>query len=723
MPEFKVRVSRKIFTAADSGFSVFKVSILGSRESVTVVGRLPEVKVGDFLLLEGEEVDHPKFGHQIRVDQFQFFLPQDEEGIGQFLSSGRIKGIGPKTAQKIINRFGSRTLQVLEEDPERLKEIRGIRIGIIEEVRKSFSQEKPLRDVLVRLAPAGISAELALRIYQEFETDALTVLSRNPFQLVGRVRGVGFRIADRIAQLNGIERHDPRRIGAAIMFLLEQAEFQQGDLYLPHHVLVHRAVRFLEVEAEIIESELAKLVESKSLLRLEFEEAIIVKPSNLIVEKESARDVFRLVGRFQEVVDRVGTNFPDLELELNPEQKAAVVRSVSQPLTIITGGPGTGKTTLIRAIVEVLQHQNKRVALAAPTGRAAKRIEECCFYSASTIHRLLKIDPERREFQHNRQNPLKIDCLVVDEFSMVDAFLFQALLQALPANAQLVVIGDQDQLPPVGPGNVLKELIGCGFLDTVALKWNFRQNQDSLLLENAYRLNRGQELRIQPYSDDLDFVLLTPENDSQVLTTIARIINFYRADYPWNSANLQIISPMYRGPAGIDRINDMVQEQFNSESVLIEKESLKFKKRDKVMQLKNNYGKDVFNGDKGVIEAYAEDRRVLMVNFDGRLVEYGPDELDELTLAYAVSVHKAQGSEYDIVVLCLLSGHAPMLYRELFYTAITRAKKRLILLSDPKTVFLAARRHSPTPRKTLLGRFLREYFGQNRSSAIPGPAE
>ncbi len=384
--------------------------------------------------------------------------------------------------------------------------------------------------------------------------------------------------------------------------------------------------------------------------------------------------------------------------------------AVQNRLTIITGGPGTGKTTIIRAIIEILKANGKSILIAAPTGRAAKRIEESSLYQASTIHRLLKLNPETGQFVHNAQNPLKTDAIIVDEFSMVDSFILFALLQALADNTQLIVIGDKDQLPSVGPGNVLRDMIQSGYFNTIYLNRNFRQNQDSLIVENAFRVNSGEPLLFPAPNPELDFVFLPMRDEAQVLQKVEGIVRHYQSDYPFNSSAMQILVPMYRGQAGIDQINQMVQEKFNPEPFLLKREKAAFKRLDKVMQTKNDYDKQVFNGDLGIIEDYNAADKLLLVNFDGCIVEYAADELDELTLSYAVSVHKSQGSEYDIVVLSLLPAHARMLSRELFYTAITRARKKLILLSDENTVARACANSQPTLRKTLLPLRLREVF-------------
>lgn len=713
LPSYKVKVSRKIFTSPDTGFGVFKVLLDSSRESRVIVGNLFSLSEGDFLLIEGEEAEHPRFGKQIKVSRFEFILPQDGDGMAKYLSSGRFKGIGKKTAQKIVDHFGQQTFEVLENMPERLSEISGLKKTVIAEIKKSVRDSRVLRDLTVKLTPFGIGQETVFKIFREFGDLAQALMESNPYILIERVRGVGFKIADTIARAMGIAKTDSQRLRAGIYYVLDQSEFQHGDLYIEQDELLKKCSWLLDIADSDVFAALEKMIERSELCCQEIPEKCIIKPLNDLIEKQSARRLYQLsqgFGADQELAVNFETVFEKLALELTAEQKQAVLAAVKSRLTIITGGPGTGKTTIIRAIIEILKANRKSIMIAAPTGRAAKRIEESSFYQASTIHRLLKINPESGQFVHNAQNPLKTDAIIVDEFSMVDSSILYSLLQALADKTQLIIIGDKDQLPSVGPGNVLRDMIQSEYFQTIYLNRNFRQNQDSLIVENAFRVNSGETLLFPAYSPELDFVFLPVQNEAQVLEKVEGIVRYYQNEYPFNSTALQILMPMYRGDAGIDQINRLIQEKFNPEPFLLKKEKMAFKRLDKVMQTKNDYDKQVFNGDLGIIEDYDVRDKKLLVSYDGSIVEYGADELDELTLSYAVSVHKAQGSEYDIVVLGLLPSHSRMLSRELFYTAITRARKKLILLSDEKTVARACANSQPTLRKTLLPLRLREAF-------------
>jgi len=721
LASFKAKVSRKIFVSADSGFGVFLVRVEGTRESRVIVGNLFSLSEGDLLEIEGEESEHPRFGTQIKVSRFEFIKPQDGEGMARYLSSGRFKGIGKKTAQKIVDRFGQGTFEVLENDPERLREVPGLSRKIIDTVQQSVRDSRALRDLTVRLTPYGVGQEIVFRICREFGDLAPALVESNPYLLIERVRGVGFKVADTIARAGGMDKADPQRVRAGILFILEQGEFQRGDLYMPQDELLKKCSWLLDIEDSDVFAVLEKLLERSELRSAAIPEICILKPQNELIEKNAAQRLFKLAQEPfapRELAVNFEAVFEKLSLELTAEQKQAALAAVGNRLTIITGGPGTGKTTIIRAIIEIFKANQRTILIAAPTGRAAKRIEESSLYQASTIHRLLKFNPETGQFVHNAQNPLKTDAIIVDEFSMVDSFILFALLQALDDHTQLVIIGDKDQLPSVGPGNVLRDMIQSGYFPTIYLNRNFRQNQDSLIVENAFRVNSGEALLFPAPDPQADFVFLPVREEGQVLEKVERIVRYYQEAYPFNSPALQVLVPMYRGASGIDQLNQMIQEKFNLEPFLLKKEKAAFKRLDKVMQTKNDYDKGVFNGDLGIVEDYNAADKLLLVNYDGWVVEYAADELDELTLSYAVSVHKSQGSEYDIVVLCLLPAHARMLSRELFYTAITRARKKLILLSDEATVARACANSQPVSRKTLLPLRLREVF--EAPSSQPG---
>jgi exodeoxyribonuclease V alpha subunit len=710
---FKVKVLKKIFFSEETGFGVFSASVQGKRENTVIVGSLFDVNEGNFLEIEGEYVNHQKFGKQIRVDTFKASMPEDKDGIVKYLSSGRIKGIGKKTAEKIADRFGAETFKILEKNPGRLREIKGISRRLVEDIKKSTADNKTIRGLTVKLAPFGIGPETIFKIFKAFEDDAFAVLEQNPYILIERLRGVGFKIADTIARGFGIAANDAHRINAGLDFLLNQYEQKNGDLYVEEEELVKRAASMLDVSGEETLQCLERMVEKDQLVREEIPGRVVLSYRTYSIEKMIARHLYNLSTGPSDLKP-ISVDFNHIarrtDVNLTEEQQQAVASAANNRVTIITGGPGTGKTTIIRAIIEALEKNKKDVLIAAPTGRAAKRIEEATKYKASTIHRMLKINPETRRFEHNEQNPLRADAVIVDEFSMVDFLIFYSLLRAISQHTRLIIIGDKEQLPSVGPGNVLRDLIHCGYFNIIYLNRNFRQTEDSLIIENAYRINNGEELIFKPYSDELDFVFIRVASDRQALEKVLRIIDYYKDDYNYNSPDFQVLAPMYRGEAGIDNLNLRIQETFNREPVLLKKDKSVFKRWDKVMQLKNNYEKGIFNGEQGIVWDFDKEKNVMKVNFDDNFIEYSMDELDELTLSYAVTIHKAQGSEYRMVVLVLLPSHSIMLNRELFYTAATRTKEKIFLVSDPQTVRRAVNNSTPSQRKTLLPLRLKEIF-------------
>jgi exodeoxyribonuclease V alpha subunit len=710
----KVRVVKKIYYSAESGFGVFKISAKGESRSIpnTITGTLLNVAEGDFLTIEGKIVNHPRYGQQIQVHSFAFTLPEDKDGIIAYLSAGRIKGVGAKTAAKIVDTFGADTFNVLEKEPHRLEEIKGMRKSVIQEIRQNFQDNKIIRDLSVRLSPYGVGPETILKIYQEYSEDTFEVLKSNPYTLINRIRGIGFRIADAIARGFGIASNDPYRLAAGIEYFLELVEQREGDLYIEEDSLVKRTASLLDVELDEVLARVERLVESGDLIRENIPHPVLSSRKNCLIEKAIARKMFALQqGKPSPLYDM--DQMPPLaedSLTLTAEQMEAVHSAINHKMTIITGGPGTGKTTLIRAIIHLLLEQDLTVLVSAPTGRAAKRIEEATLYRASTIHRMLKVDPKTGAFIHNESNPLPTDAVVVDEFSMVDCALFHALLRAISSHTRLIIIGDKDQLPSVGPGNVLRDIIGSGFFKVIFLNRNFRQTKDSLIIENAYRINSGEALILSPYTPQLDFVFVKVDGEKEALQKVLNIVNHLLPEMAANSTNFQILVPMYRGESGIDNLNAIIQKTFNLVPDGIGRGTTYFKSGDKVMQLKNNYEKEIFNGEQGIVAEIDQENKSIVVDFWGYPVEYTLEEFDQLTLSYAISVHKSQGSEYDYLVLVLLPGHTVMLNRELFYTAVTRARKKIYLVSDERTLARAIANNARSERKTLLPRRLREIF-------------
>ncbi len=709
----KVKVTRKIFVSQENGFGVFKVLTLPERDSEIIVGNLFDVREGDSLEIEGEYVYHPRFGNQIKITGFKAVLPQDLQGIKKYLSSGRVKGVGKKSAEKIVEKFGIDTFEIIEKFPERLNEIKGLRKNMIQGLTASLNENKVLRELIVKLSPFGIGDETAFKIHKEFGNETFGVLSANPYMMIGRISGIGFKRADMVARGFDIAPDDPFRIMAGLKFILSGNEDRNGDLYMLREELSISGERLLGVDMLKVEEGVNDLLQRNEAASEKIPEEIILLFNNFLIEKAIARYLFKLNCEDSDKIDDVIDTGPvtsRLEVDLTPEQKNAVESAVNNKITIITGGPGTGKTTIIRAIIEAFESVGNLVQIAAPTGRAAKRIEEATSCQTSTIHRMLKISPETRTFVHDESNPLKADAIIIDEFSMVDTNIFFSLLKAIPVSAKLIIIGDKDQLPSVGPGNVLRDLITSGYFETIYLNRNFRQSENSLIIDNAYRINKGEEPSYSPYSDDLDFVFINYQKPSDIPGKVMKIIEYYDQEFDFNSMSYQILSPQYRGESGIDNLNLIVQEKFNKKGFVYKSEKLKLKEGDKVMQLKNNYEKEVFNGEHGLVEKYNNKTGILAVNYDGSLIEYSRDEFDEITLSYVISIHKSQGSEYDYLILVLSPAHSMMLNRELLYTAVTRAKKKIFLISDRETIAASVQRSTPGVRKTLLKRRLDEIF-------------
>ncbi|MEN8153192.1 MAG: ATP-dependent RecD-like DNA helicase [Acidobacteriota bacterium] len=709
----KLKIRRKIFISEENGFAVFKAAFSGRKESRIIVGNLFDVREGDILEIEGEEVFHPRFGDQIKVTRYKTLLPEDTDGIIKYLSSGRVKGVGKKSAGKIVEKFGKDTFEIIENTPDRLKEVTGLRKKTINSLINSLKENKTLRELIVKLSPFGIGSETVFKIYREFEDSTYEILEQNPYAMIERIKGVGFKRADMIAKGFGIKKNDPNRIRAGINFILTQNEERNGDLYMEEGNLVNSSASVLSVSHKEISEEISSLLDRNELISEEKPEKIILSYKNFLLEKAISRYIYNLSQKTlteKKIKIDLDTFFGERKIELTDEQKEAVKYAVNKKISIITGGPGTGKTTIIKAIIEIFEKEGQLVKIAAPTGRAAKRIEESSYYQTSTIHRLLKISPETKKFIHDESNPLKADAIIIDEFSMVDTNIFYSLLKAISINARLIIIGDKDQLPSVGPGNILRDLIESKYFKTIYLNRNFRQKEESLIIENAYRINKGEKLEIKPYSDELDFVFIRGGDTDFTLGKVKRIIEYLKNDFTFNSLDYQVLSPVYRGDLGINNLNRMIQENFNPNDFILKSEKLTLKKFDKVMQLKNNYDKEIFNGEHGTLKEYDKQNNRIYIDFEGNIIEYTKDEFEEITLSYAISIHKSQGSEYDYLILVLSPAHSVMLNRELLYTAVTRAKKKIFLISDEDTLKKAITTSTPNLRKTLLPVRLKEQF-------------
>lgn len=712
------QVERITYHNEENGYSVLKLRVPGRKDLVTVVGSFASVTAGESLRLTGEWGTHAKYGEQFKCEHYQSLAPATVDGIRKYLGSGLIKGIGPVMAKRIVQRFGQDTLEVIERDVERLREVEGIGPSRIEGIRKAWEEQKEIREVMVFLRSHEVSAAYATKIFKHYGNASVQILQENPYRLAMEIYGIGFLTADRIAQRLGFALDSPVRAEAGIHYVLFQAT-EAGHVCVPEQELLRQGTETLEIDKTILKEALFRLVAEGRILRQAVPEQVqegfgdpfaiylrgYYQAETQIAHRFEQQLAFQPLKRAVDTdraMDWLRTRLP---FQLAALQEEAVRRSLTDNIVIVTGGPGTGKTTLVQAIIAVYRQVRVRIALAAPTGRAAKRLNEATRHNAGTIHRLLEFSPQQGGFQRHERNPLAADLIIVDEASMLDCLLMHHLLKAVPSRATLILVGDVDQLPSVGPGSVLQDLIDCGRFPVVRLTEIFRQARQSRIIINAHRVQMGQFPYYQPNPDELqDFYLIEKDEPEDVLSIVLklcleRIPQRFKLD-PVD--DIQVLSPMNRGLIGVHRLNTELQELLNPQGITVERAGRKFRLHDKVMQIRNNYDKDVFNGDLGRIRKIDLENQEVQVEVDGRLVTYDFSELDELVLAYAVSVHKAQGSEYPAVVIPVTTQHYMMLQRNLIYTAITRGRKLVVLVGSKKALAIAVRNNKTSRRYTLL---------------------
>lgn len=693
-------VERIVFESPASGFLVARLRQPGVDELRTFVGKGLAISPGETVRLRGRWTEDKKWGLQLRVESYDTLQPATLEGIEKYLSSGLIEGIGPVYARRIVETFGLDTLRVIAEEPERLKSVPGLGGRRIEQIRASWSRQKSVQSLMVFLQGHGISPVQAVRIYQTYGEKAAAIVRQNPYQLARDIPGIAFATADTLAGRLGVDKEAPQRLEAGIEFSLWRG-MNEGHCYLPEPELRQDAARTLGVPPHALDAAFVKLVAEGQIIR---EGGALYLPLLHAAERGCAEKLKRLMATQHQPppvnlenalkwVERTG------KIYLSPEQREAIARGVHEKVLIITGGPGTGKTTVINSLLAILEKKGISFLLAAPTGRAAKRMEQATSRPASTIHRLLEFQPQRGHFAHNEANPLHADLIVVDEASMIDLPLMHALLAALPPFARLLLVGDADQLPAVGPGNVLMDLIASNVIPVVTLKTVFRQAEESGIVHNAHRINRGE----YPKFNTRDFFLIERHTGVEARDTLLEIIaeRIPRRFGLDPRRDIQVLSPLRRGDAGVHALNTALQDVLNPQGRPIPRRQLRV--GDKVMQLRNNYDREVFNGDIGFITGVNEESSAIEVTFEGgRMVEYPPEIQDDLTLAYAATVHKAQGAEYPAVVLLFLPQHYLMLHRNVLYTAVTRAKRIAIVIGDPKAIRTALHNTAPTRRHTRL---------------------
>jgi exodeoxyribonuclease V alpha subunit len=706
MDSFEGTVEQVVYYNPENGYTVCRLTLEGG-QPLTAVGSFPPLSAGEVMRVSGRWEVNPKFGRQFRVESFVPVLPSTVKGIEKFLSSGLVKGIGSVLARRIVKKFGERTIDVISEDPDKIAEVEGVGAVKLGEIKRSWAENRHIRDLIIFLQEHGVSTAMATRVYRQYGERSFAVLKRNPYQLCLDVWGIGFKTADQIALKLGVDPASPERVKAFILYLLEK-DSEQGHVFSYRDELAANCEKELSVGADQAGAAVETLARDRRVVAEPAGERQAVYLPQLFEAQEGvARALLRLQAESSpsppsDVEKTIAGVEKDLGLEFSARQKEAVQECFRRSILVITGGPGTGKTTIIRAVVAVFDSWGQTALLAAPTGRAAKRLSEATGKEAKTLHRTLEFNPKQGEFKRNESHPLRADALVVDEFSMVDLSLMYSLVRALPAGMRLILVGDKDQLPPVGPGNLLHDIIESGRVAVVRLDEIFRQVRDSLIVQNAHRINQGLSLIHPPREDkDADFYFLHHEDEDKAFETIVKLCCFNlprRLGLPALSTQIQVISPMYRGKCGVDNLNVALQARLNPREEGLRVGNREFRVRDKVMQVRNDYEKDVFNGDIGRIVGVDQRGFRLLVDFDGREVVFEKDDLNDITHAYAVSVHKSQGSEYQAVVMPLLIGHYIMLQRNLFYTALTRAKKLSVIVGSYKALHIAIKNDRPVKR-------------------------
>jgi len=680
---------------------------------ITVVGNLPELTPGEHLRIQGVWDNHPKHGKQFKSEVCEQVLPSTVAGMESYLGSGMVKGIGPKLAERIVGHFRETTFEIIENKPERLLEVPGIGQDRTGKIIAAWQEQKQVKEIMLFLHSHGVSTNLAVKIYKTYGDTALQIVQENPYQLERDIFGVGFKTADRIAQALGLAPEHPSRIEAGIVFALNEM-VNDGHVYAPREMLVERSTELLGVSADLIPAGLDRLANDerirpemipnpKSKNKAEGQSMAVIYLTPLYFgEKGVAERVKALVGSSTSFKDGNQLTFPDEEL--SEEQRSAIQMALAHPVSILTGGPGTGKTTCLKALIAILDAQGKSYALASPTGRAAKRLSEATGSPASTIHRLLEFSPVDG-FKRDDTNPLDVDFLVVDEASMLDILLTNHLLKAVQLGAHVLFVGDVDQLPSVGAGDVLRDLIRSEVAPVTRLTTIFRQAAGSQIITNAHRINRGQPPVFA--KDSGDFYLFPADDAGSAADWVIDVVT-ERIPQKFNFdalSDIQVLSPIYRGPAGVMILNERLQEKLNPAANNKSERRLYgtlFRVGDKVMQTRNNYDKDVYNGDIGFIRNIDIIEQTLGVDFDGRLAQYEWSEADELTLAYAVSVHKAQGSEFPVVVMAVVTQYYMMLQRNLLYTAITRSRDLCVLTGSRRAIGIAVHNNKVAQRFTAL---------------------
>ena len=734
LTELQGQIERITYTNEENGFTIVRVKVYGNRDLVTVVGNLLDPVPGEIIKMKGEWTTHPKYGEQFKITGYDTSVPASIYGIEKYLGSGLIRGIGPVMAKRIVNQFGKKTLDVIEHDIKRLTKVEGIgekRIGMI---KSAWDDQKEIRNLMLFLQSHGVGSGYATKIFKQYGHRSISLVRSNPFRLASDIFGIGFVTADKIAEKLGFSRDSELRAESGILYVLRQLS-DDGHVYYPYHPLVEKCREILDVDREII---------VKSLATIAFEKKLVIEDMNkgLREFKKNNKAVYLtqyhvsetgIAARIKKLITspkkirKIDTDKAinwvqeQLAITLAKNQVKAIKWSLENKMLVITGGPGTGKTTIINAILKVFSRLNVKIMLAAPTGRAAKRMYEATGRNAKTIHRMLEYSFKKGGFQKNEKNPLNCHLLIVDEASMIDTILMNSLLKPIPQGATFILVGDVNQLPSVGAGNVLKDIITSGIVPVIELDEIFRQAKESLIIVNAHLINSGTSPSFKLSKSKLeDFYFIEQENPEDVVKIILeltkdRIPTRFGFD-PLD--DIQVLSPMHKGLAGTWNLNLELQKVLNPVEDGIVRGNKIFRINDKVMQVKNNYDKDIFNGDLGKIKNIDAINQEVTISFDGRHVIFDYVDLDEIILAYAISIHKSQGSEYPAVIVPVLTQHYMLLQRNLIYTAITRGKKLVVMVGTKKALALAVKNNKMAKRYTYLTNRLTKISNDDSGKAV-----
>jgi exodeoxyribonuclease V alpha subunit len=710
-------IERVIYTNTANGYTVFTVQ-QDNKEPVTVQGVVPTVHPGQLVTVRGAWKMHPKFGRQFNATSCVSHAPKSVAGLKKYLASGLIKGIGPSYAQRLVDFFGENVLDVIDKHPESLARVPGIGVKRQEAIIAGWHEQKEIAHIMVFLQEAGVSTAFATKIYKKYGPRTIELVKENPYRLAQEVWGIGFRVSDVLAKGLGFSHEGKNRITAGILFALTTAA-GNGHLYIVLDDLTKQTIELLELVHETRDADIhyafQELLLAEKVKHLEHDgKNFVALATHFGSEKGCATRLLALL-RYASAfpkfdIDRIYTQLRVAEkITLHEEQQRAILLALQSKISIITGGPGTGKTTIIKVLLQIFDEYKVTYLLAAPTGRAAKRMMQATGRTATTLHRLLEFDPSIMRFVRDEKNVLQTQCIIVDEASMIDVFLAHSLLKAISLGAHVVFLGDVDQLPSVGPGNFLRDMLESGTLPQVRLSHIFRQAQDSLIVMNAHRINNGDFPLLHMAGCKRDFLFIKEDDPARIADHLETIYRTYLPSCGLSVDDSIVLVPMNRGLAGTQTLNQNLQQLLNGgEKPTIHHGGVHFKVGDRVMQIRNNYTKLVFNGDSGTIDQIDVPERQIHVRFFERVVIYESDEFDELTLAYAISVHKSQGSEYPLVIIVFFMQHYTLLARNLLYTAITRAKQRCIVIGQTKALAIAIHTNTSNKRVTFLSSFLKE---------------